>query len=78
MKYSRRTILKSGLFASGAAIAAPAISYARIKGTNEKTRVAVIGLNGRGQSHMQGFKNQLVAACDCDEDILNQRTISFL
>lgn len=74
MKYSRRTILKSGLVASGAVIAAPAISYARIKGTNEKTRVAVIGLNGRGQSHMQGFKNQLVAACDCDEDILNQRT----
>lgn len=74
MRYSRRAILKGGLLAGGVAMASPALSYARIKGSNEQIRVAVIGLNGRGQSHMQGFRDQLVAACDCDEAVLNQRT----
>ena len=74
MKYTRRTILKSGALASVSAIAAPAVSYARINGSNEKIRAAVIGLNGRGQDHMRGFKDQLVAVCDCDESVLNHRS----
>lgn len=73
MNYSRRTIIKSGVLAAGTAAAIPALSYGRIMGSNDKIRAAVIGLNGRGQSHMQGFKKNVVALCDCDEGILNKR-----
>ena len=73
MNYSRRTIIKSGALVAGTAAALPALSYGRVIGSNEKLRAAVVGLNGRGQSHMQGFKENLVALCDCDEDILNKR-----
>ena len=55
-------------------MAAPALSYARIRGSNEQIRAAVIGLNGRGQDHMRGLKDQLVAVCDCDESLLNNRS----
>ncbi|MDG2013537.1 MAG: Gfo/Idh/MocA family oxidoreductase, partial [Pirellulaceae bacterium] len=74
MKYTRRTILKSSALATGAAIAAPALSYARICGSNEKIRAAVIGLNGRGQDHMRGLKEHLVAVCDCDQAVLGNRS----
>ena len=73
MNYSRRTIIKSGVLAAGAAAALPARSYGRILGSNEKVRAAVIGLNGRGQSHIQGLKENVVALCDCDETVLNNR-----
>ena len=55
------------------AAALPARSYGRILGSNEKVRAAVIGLNGRGQSHIQGLKENVVALCDCDETVLNNR-----
>ena len=61
MNYSRRTIIKSGVLAAGTTAAIPALSYGRIIGSNEKIRAAVIGLNGRGGSHMQGFKKNMVA-----------------
>lgn len=72
MSFNRRSLLKSTLVA-GAAMTLPATSYGRIAGSNEKVRVAVIGLNGRGRNHMDGFKDQLVALCDCDEEVLNKR-----
>ena len=73
MNHSRRTIIKSGVLAVGTATALPALSYGRVLGSNEKIRAAVVGLNGRGRSHMDGFKDNLVALCDCDEKILKQR-----
>ena len=42
-------------------------------GSNEKIRCGVIGLNGRGKSHIGGLGDNVVAFCDCDESILNQR-----
>ena len=71
MSTTRRNFVKSAV--AGAAIAMPAISYGRIAGTNEKIRVAVVGVRGRGQSHMNGFKDNLVALCDCDQKILDER-----
>lgn len=68
----RRSFLKS-TFAAGAAISLPAISYGRVIGTNDKIRCAVIGLNGRGKNHIKGLGKNVVAYCDCDETILNQR-----
>lgn len=72
MSFNRRQLLQTTL-AAGAAISMPAVSYGRIIGTNQKIRCAVIGLNGRGNSHIGGLKENVVAYCDCDEKILNNR-----
>ncbi len=41
---------------------------------NEKLRVAVVGVNGRGMSHVGGFNNvngcEIVTICDCDEAVI--------
>lgn len=50
-----------------------AISYGRIKGANSRPRVAVIGLNGRGMDHVQGFQGAVAAICDCDSGVLARR-----
>jgi predicted dehydrogenase len=72
MALNRRSFIKST--AVGAtALAMPASSYAKIIGANEGIRIGVIGLRGRGQNHMSGLKKHVVALCDCDEKILNDR-----
>jgi predicted dehydrogenase len=55
-----------------AAVAAPAVSYARIVGANAQIRLAVIGLNSRGKDHIAGFGDHVVALCDCDSDVLGK------
>jgi len=72
MSIKRRVFLKSTV-AAGAAISLPAISYGRVLGTNDKVRCAVIGLNGRGKNHIKGLGENVVAYCDCDENILGRR-----
>lgn len=71
MSLNRRSLLKSTL-AVGAAVAMSPKSYGRVIGANDKIRAAVIGLNSRGKSHMNGLKDHLVALCDCDESVLNK------
>ena len=72
MTTNRRKFLKSSL-AVGAAISLPASAYGRVLGTNDKIRCAVIGLNDRGEDHIAGFGDNVVAYCDCDQNILDQR-----
>lgn len=72
MKPNRRMFVKSAV-AAGTALSLPAISYGRVMGANDKPRVAVIGLNGRGNNHFDGLKNYVVALCDCDESVLNKK-----
>lgn len=70
MKIQRRQAL--GMLASGSiALALSAKSYANVTGSNERLRVAVIGLNGRGKDHIKGFGDRVVAVCDCDMNVLN-------
>ncbi|MFK7769167.1 MAG: Gfo/Idh/MocA family protein [Mariniblastus sp.] len=73
MSFSRRIFLKSSL-AVGTAVSLPAISYGRVMGSNEKIRCAVIGLNGRGKDHIRGLGENVVAYCDCDSNVLGQRS----
>src|SRR5260221_5767947 len=44
-------------------------------GPNDTIRAAVIGINGRGGAHINGFRGQpkvqVVALCDIDEKVLN-------
>lgn len=74
-KLTRRTFSRLAAATSAsalAAVAAPAVSYARIVGANAQIRLAVVGLNGRGKDHLAGFGDYVVAVCDCDSDVLGQ------
>jgi predicted dehydrogenase len=70
---SRRT------FFLGASAALAARTVARA--ANDKIRVAVLGVNGRGKDHIQGFMAQpdaeIVALCDPDRSILDKRATEF-
>jgi predicted dehydrogenase len=74
--FTRRAFLKSSLMTAAACSLSPK-SWAQVQGSNSDVRVAVIGLNGRGQSHISEFKKmdgvRIVGLCDVDLDVLNKR-----
>jgi predicted dehydrogenase len=74
MNNNRRQFLGSSMGVAGA-LALPSIGSAA--GANGKIRVAVIGVNGRGNGHigsLLGIKSvELVALCDCDQKVLDKR-----
>ncbi len=68
------------LMSSGVLAATPMVARASsLNGANNRVRVAVIGVKGRGGEHIQGFSRlkdnnvELAALCDVDESVLNQR-----
>ncbi|HCN84453.1 MAG TPA: gfo/Idh/MocA family oxidoreductase [Sphingobacteriaceae bacterium] len=74
----RRDFIKKSLIGSAAitigGMGFTAKSYASILGANERLTVAVIGISGRGGSHISGFSNmkdsynvRLKTLCDVDE-----------
>jgi predicted dehydrogenase len=79
-KISRRRFLHHSLLAVAAAkawpLAAQSSVKSRIPGANEDIRVAVVGFNGRGKSHIEalgGLKGvRLVALCDVDSAVLGK------
>src|SRR6476620_9268622 len=73
-KQSRRTFLKQ---AAGAAAAYSVLPMTARADVNGQIRMAVVGFNGRGKSHIGGFKDQLVALCDCDSRVLDQTAADF-
>ena len=53
---SRRSFIKTSLLAAGATFTiAGTKSSGRVIGANDRVRVAIAGIKGRGQSHMEGF-----------------------
>lgn len=72
---SRRAFLKTSLAAS-AAISLPARVRAQAPGANGDIRVAVIGLNSRGQDHLANYRKiagvRIVALCDADRTVLEK------
>ncbi len=68
----RRFLQSSALVTAGAALSAR--SWAQVAGANGDLRVAVVGLNGRGRSHLQSLQRikgvRLVALCDIDSTVL--------
>ncbi len=89
MNLSRRDFVEQSLWAAAAALATgPAIKAiaaedapARVVGPNDKLRVAVIGVNGQGGTHLgEWLKNpdvDLVAVCDCDPAAYQKHTEKF-
>ena len=76
MAIDRRDFLKT----TGKAITVGAATLAlggRILGANDRVRVAICGVRGRGHDHIRGFANvpnaEIAALCDIDESVLNQR-----
>src|SRR5690349_8981782 len=72
---TRRTFLKaSALITAGAALSAR--SWSQVAGANSDIRVAVVGLNGRGKSHLSSLAKvsgvRLVALCDVDTAVLER------
>ena len=51
------------------------------KSPNDRVRVVVIGVNGRGRDHINGFSGvkeaEVVGICDVDGDLLNKRADEF-
>jgi predicted dehydrogenase len=77
-KASRRDFLKiTGAGVAGTALSVTASSYAGIMGANDRVRVGICGVRGRGNDHIRGFSRvpntELAALCDVDENVSNQR-----
>jgi predicted dehydrogenase len=78
---SRRDVLKTGAGAAAAGLMArsgfAATAPSRVLGANDRVRVAVIGLHGRGEDHIHELSQQpnveIAALCDVYKPILNQR-----
>ena len=62
---------------TGAATLATAASAKKVLGANDRVRVAVIGLRGRGWDHVKGYQPmpgvELAYFCDADENVLRKR-----
>jgi len=76
MTIDRRDSLKT----TGKAITAGAATLAlggRVLGANDRVRVAICGLRGRGNDHLHGFAHvpgtEIAAFCDIDQSVLAQR-----
>jgi len=79
MKFTRRDFMKSSIAASaGLAMASP---FSRARGANDDIRVAVVGINGRGGSHISAFNDmsgvRVAALCDVDKKVLERRAKPF-
>lgn len=75
---SRREFLKTGVTsASLASLGAINFLPHRVFGANDRVRVAICGLHGRGMDHVRSYSKihnvEIAAVCDIDENVLRQR-----
>ena len=72
-KTGRRSFLKT----AAAASLMTAASAKRVLGANDRVRIAVIGVRGRGWDHVKGYHSlpgvEIVSFCDVDENVLQKR-----
>src|SRR5579872_5699855 len=76
-RQTRREFLENSMLAAtaaamaGSGLVSPVSAAEQSSSPNERLRVAVLGLNGRGRSHLDGFMPrkdcEVVAVCDPDE-----------
>jgi len=71
-KITRRSFLAASTLA-GASFSAR--SWAQVSGANGDVRIAVVGLNGKGKDHVEGYRKlpgvRVVALCDVDAAVLD-------
>lgn len=74
--FLNRSAILSAAVAAGTPLVAPAAAKDEKTGSaNERLKVAVIGVRGRGMSHVGGFLNkgvncEITTICDCDEAVI--------
>ena len=68
---TRRSFIKKSAGAA-ALLTLPTIIPAHAFGANDRVRVAVLGVNGRGKDHIAGFSKleNVEVACMCDPDLV--------
>ncbi|HSI74393.1 MAG TPA: Gfo/Idh/MocA family oxidoreductase [Lunatimonas sp.] len=78
---TRRSFIKKTAIAGSVAMVAPTIIPSSVFGANDRINAAVLGVNGRGKSHIASFMNQknvqVTTLCDPDMNILKERQKSF-
>jgi predicted dehydrogenase len=80
LPFSRRKFLQTAAVGT-AVLGLPTIIPSRAFGANDRLRVAVIGLNGRGKDHINGFSNltnvEVATLCDVDDVVLQKTASDF-
>ncbi len=78
--YSRRKFIQTAAVGT-AVLGLPTIIPSRAFGANDRMRVAVIGLNGRGKDHISGFSKlenvEVATLCDVDDVVLQKTGTDF-
>jgi hypothetical protein len=74
---TRRSFLQTSALATGAALLSRSTSsYAKTIGANDRLRIAVVGLHGRGKSHIAGWSEQknveIAYLIDPDQQVLDK------
>jgi len=81
MNLARRDFLKKTVAAGSVAIIAPTIIPSKVFGANDRINAAVLGINGRGKSHIKSLmvqdNVQVTTLCDPDMNLLKERRKSF-
>ena len=78
-KVNRREFLRTGVTTTAgvAALGGITIIPQRAWGANDRVRVAVVGVRGRGGSHLQGYGKlpdaEVAAMCDIDDSVIAKR-----
>jgi predicted dehydrogenase len=74
--FNRRAFLKTSIIAAGASLSPR--SWAQVPGANDTIRVAVVGINGRGNGHLAEYKKlngvKVAALCDVDTKVLDAKS----
>src|SRR5215472_13961764 len=74
---NRRNFLRAG----AGAVALSLVHPERVLGANDRVRLAICGLRGRGKDHMKRFSElpgvEIAAVCDIDENVIATRLSDF-
>ncbi|MBP8911585.1 MAG: Gfo/Idh/MocA family oxidoreductase [Phycisphaerae bacterium] len=78
-RITRRQFVRGSMAAGlGIVMAGP---LSRVRGANDEIRVGVVGVNGRGGSHISAFEEmegvRVAALCDVDRKVLDSKAAAF-
>jgi predicted dehydrogenase len=73
-KQTRRVFLMQAAGTAAACSVLPRVARADV---NSQIRIAVIGFNGQGRSHIRAYRDQLVALCDVDLTVMGKAAEEF-